>query len=155
MFLHVQLEVGNVRALAPCDGVSQHVNVGKLKHCLLFQREGTKKSQRGLGAQGAKGEGNTRPDVPEKLMLNLSSHRTAAIQALMLGNQPVTLAALAHRMAAAMLKMKKDGAIAHASQHVLGHRWLPTALRNAQDTKTQTAQTAEIDQAVESVAVEA
>jgi len=41
----------------------------------------------------------SRPDVPEKLMLNLSSHRTAAIQALMLGNQPVTLAALACRMA--------------------------------------------------------
>ena len=263
-------------------------------HRGLAKATDTKKSQRGLGAQGAKGEGNTRPDVPEKLMLNLSSHRTAAIQALMLGNQPVTLAALAHRMAmtvlrphdyqtqtiklnlvqcrstleknspsllnsravqalnlqreewlarlpadscewftwllaqtqdtvlalivfataqcaeavqvrvqgndpaapmaralsldmadwweptpenyfdlvpktklmeavtetageqvaAAMLKMKKDGAIAHASQHVLGHRWLPAALRSTPDTKAQTAHTAEIDQAVESAAVE-
>jgi ParB family transcriptional regulator, chromosome partitioning protein len=252
----------------------------------------TKKSQRGHAAQGAKGEGNTRPDVPEKLMLNLSSHRTAAIQALMLDNQHVSLSALANKMAvsvlcpsdfrtspiklnliqcrstleknsptlpnsraalalstqreawlerlpvdsgdwftwllaqpqdtvlnlivfatahcaeavqgrangadsaepmaralsldmadwweptpenylelvpksklveavtetagqqvaAAMLKMKKDGAIAHASQHVLGHRWLPAVLRG---TPVATAQTAEINQAVEMVAAEA
>ena len=267
-------------------------------HRGLAKATDTKMSQRGHGAQGdngthrAKGEGNTRPDVPEKLMLNLSSHRTAAIQALMLGNQPVTLAALAHRMAmtvlrphdfqtqtiklnlvqcrstleknspsltnsravqalnlqreewlarlpadscewftwllaqtqdtvlalivfsaaqcaeavqariqgndpaapmaralsldmadwweptpenyfdlvpktklmeavketageqvaAAMLKMKKDGAIAHASQHVLGHRWLPVALRSIPDTKAQTDQTVEIDQAPEAAA---
>ena len=59
------------------------------------------------------------------------------------------------QVAAAMLKMKKDGAIAHASQHVLGRRWLPAALRSVPDTKAQTAQTVEIDQAIEAVAVEA
>lgn len=40
-----------------------------------------------------------KPDVPERLMLDLSSHRTAAIQALMVKNERVALAALAHRMA--------------------------------------------------------
>ena len=65
-------------------------------------------NQHGKGpAQDTGGTGRdprTRPDVPEKLMLNLSSHRTAAIQALMLGNQQVALAALAHRMAMAVLR---------------------------------------------------
>ena len=64
----------------------------------------TGKSHRGLGAHSAKGEGSPRPDIPEKLMLNLSSHRTAAIQALMLGNQQVTLVALADRMAMTVLR---------------------------------------------------
>lgn len=44
-----------------------------------------------------------RPDVPEKLMLNLSSHRTAAVQALMLKNQRASLAALAFKMAVTVL----------------------------------------------------
>ncbi len=29
-----------------------------------------------------------------------------------------------------MLKLKKDGAIAHARKHVAGHRWLPAPLRS-------------------------
>jgi ParB family chromosome partitioning protein len=37
--------------------------------------------------------------IPESLMRNLSSHRTAALQACMLSQQKVTLAALAHHMA--------------------------------------------------------
>jgi ParB family chromosome partitioning protein len=40
-----------------------------------------------------------RPDIPERLMMDLTSHRTAAIQASMLKNQPVALASLAHKMA--------------------------------------------------------
>lgn len=44
-----------------------------------------------------------RPDVPERLMLNLSSHRTAAVQALMLKNERVALVALAFKMAASVL----------------------------------------------------
>lgn len=50
-------------------------------------------------AEGGTSTESTRPDVPERLMLNLSSHRTAAIQAMMLKNQRVTLASLACRMA--------------------------------------------------------
>ena len=42
---------------------------------------------------------STRAEVPESLMLNLSSHRTAAIQALMSTDPRVTLAVLAHKMA--------------------------------------------------------
>jgi len=44
-----------------------------------------------------------RPEVPESLMRNLSSHRTAAMQASMLTNQRVSLAVLADRMARAIL----------------------------------------------------
>jgi ParB family chromosome partitioning protein len=40
-----------------------------------------------------------RPDIPERLMMDLTSHRTAAIQASMLKNQRVALASLAHKMA--------------------------------------------------------
>ena len=56
------------------------------------------------GRNGNGSDPRPRPEVPEKLMLNLSSHRTAAIQALMLGNPQVTLAALAHRMAITVLR---------------------------------------------------
>ena len=42
-----------------------------------------------------------RAEVPVRLMLDLSSHRTAAIQASMITNPHVALAALAHRMAVA------------------------------------------------------
>ncbi|MDP2367192.1 ParB/RepB/Spo0J family partition protein [Rhodoferax sp.] len=45
-----------------------------------------------------------RPEVPESLMRNLSSHRTAAMQASMLTNQRVSLAVLADRMARAVLE---------------------------------------------------
>lgn len=44
-----------------------------------------------------------RPEVPESLMRNLSSHRTAAMQASMLSNPRVSLAVLANRMAHAIL----------------------------------------------------
>ena len=64
------------------------------------------------GHSGTGGDTSTRPDVPEKLMLNLTSQRTAAIQALMAGNYKVTLAALASRMAIAVLQ--PYGGIDHA-----------------------------------------
>ena len=51
------------------------------------------------GHHGTGGNTSTRPDVPEKLMLNLSSQRTVAIQAMMVSNYAVTLAALASQMA--------------------------------------------------------
>lgn len=43
-----------------------------------------------------------KPEFPEKLMLNLTSHRTAAVQASMLGNQAVSLAAMANTLALSM-----------------------------------------------------
>lgn len=43
-----------------------------------------------------------KPEFPEKLMLNLTSHRTAAIQASMLSNQAVSLAAMANTLALSM-----------------------------------------------------
>ncbi len=60
------------------------------------------------GAKGGAGAGGSgsyekpkaeKAEFPEKLMMNLTSHRTAAIQASMLGNQAVSLAALAHTFA--------------------------------------------------------
>ena len=50
-------------------------------------------------ANAAPNPASARPDVPEKLMMDLTSHRTAAIQASLLRNQRVALAALAHKMA--------------------------------------------------------
>lgn len=56
-------------------------------------------------AAGATGTGkDKRPEVPESLMRNLSSHRTAAIQASMLSNQRVSLAVLASKMAHSILE---------------------------------------------------
>lgn len=43
--------------------------------------------------------GKARAEVPESLMFNLTAHRTAAIQAAMLKNQAVALAAMANRIA--------------------------------------------------------
>lgn len=43
-----------------------------------------------------------KPEFAEKLMLNLTSHRTAAMQASMLGNQAVSLAAMANTLALRM-----------------------------------------------------
>ncbi len=68
-----------------------------------LERRAAKKTSQSDAADGVSPTAaKSRPDVPEKLMLNLSSHRTAAIQALMLGNQQVTLAALASKMATAI-----------------------------------------------------
>lgn len=62
-------------------------------------RKGEENSVDGsTGQTGVKG----RSEVPEKLMLNLSSHRTAAIQALMLKHPNVALAATADKMAQAI-----------------------------------------------------
>ena len=47
--------------------------------------------------------GKARPEFAESLLVNLTSHRTGAIQAAMLGDQAVTLAALAARMAQSVL----------------------------------------------------
>jgi len=49
--------------------------------------------------------------IPESLMRNLTSHRTAALQACMLSQQKVTLAALAHHMACGLF----DHSAAHSS----------------------------------------
>ena len=79
----------------------------------LFVHRGLAHSSNAQGGQGAAsagsstgrgGDASTRPDVPEKLMLNLTSQRTAAIQALMTSNYQVTLVALAHRMAMTVLR---------------------------------------------------
>lgn len=65
------------------------------------------------GAGNSQGAGSatasTRAEVPEKLMMDLSSHRTAAIQASMLANPQVTLAALAHKMAMSTFLEYRDG----------------------------------------------
>ncbi|PTT78674.1 hypothetical protein DBR42_22900 [Pelomonas sp. HMWF004] len=50
-------------------------------------------------AVAAAAGGKARADVPESLMFNLTAHRTAAIQAAMLKNQAVALAAMANRIA--------------------------------------------------------
>jgi ParB family chromosome partitioning protein len=47
--------------------------------------------------------------IPERLMLNLSAQRTAAIQACMVSNQKVTMAALAQRMASSMFHDRYGG----------------------------------------------
>jgi ParB family chromosome partitioning protein len=52
------------------------------------------------GAESPEQESNE--SIPERLMLNLSAHRTAALQACMVANQKVTLAALAQRMASSV-----------------------------------------------------
>lgn len=51
------------------------------------------------GEDAGASSSSTRTEVPEKLMLNLSSHRTAAMQVSMIANPGVTLAALANKMA--------------------------------------------------------
>ena len=66
-------------------------------HRGLIRRSDEKQS--GLSGDGGVSGKPVRAEVPEKLMLDLSSHRTAAIQAAMITNPQVTLAALAHRMA--------------------------------------------------------
>ena len=53
------------------------------------------------------------------------------------------------QVAAAMVKLKKDGAIAHAHQHVAGHRWLPAPLRSqafAQDATNNAEKSLEADE---------
>ncbi len=72
-------------------------------------RKADQKSMALTGAEGGAGTSATsevapsRPDVPESLMRNLTSHRTAAIQAAMLNQQNVTLAALATKFAQSIL----------------------------------------------------
>jgi ParB family chromosome partitioning protein len=65
-------------------------------------------SQQGGEGQGAESAANAQSAaadaIPEKLMLNLTAHRTAAIQASMLGNQKVALAALAQRFASSVFQ---------------------------------------------------
>jgi ParB family chromosome partitioning protein len=51
------------------------------------------------GSGAYKAPVKVKAEVPEKLMQNLTSCKTAAIQALMLSNESVTLAALAHTLA--------------------------------------------------------
>ena len=57
--------------------------------------------------------------------------------------------AAGEQMAAAMRNMKKGGAIAHASQHVLGHRWLPAPLRSTLATTAPATTIGEACSAVE------
>lgn len=67
----------------------------------LIRRDDCKEAKAGGNGTPAK---STRAEVPEKLMMDLSSQRTAAIQALMISNQKVTLAALAYKLAASIFK---------------------------------------------------
>lgn len=66
---------------------------GLVLHKGLVRNADRKKEERAAGGS------STRPEVPEKLMLNLTSHRSMAIQALLLKNQQVALATLATKMA--------------------------------------------------------
>lgn len=72
---------------------------------LVFHRGIVRKGDQN-SVDGSTGQENTsgkaRSEVPEKLMMNLSSHRTAAIQALMLKHPNVALAAAADKMAQAI-----------------------------------------------------
>jgi len=56
----------------------------------------------GQGEAVPSGDAPEGDDVPERLMLNLTAHRTAAIQASLLSHHEVALAVLAHRMACSM-----------------------------------------------------
>lgn len=67
----------------------------EVKVGLVVREHGHGSSHSGTGTPKVK----VKADVPEKLMQNLTSCKTVAIQALMLSNQSVTLAALAHRLA--------------------------------------------------------
>lgn len=73
---------------------------GLLIHCGLTRAGDQRRvGSPSTGTSNLSDTGKTRAAVPEKLMLNLSSHRTAAIQATMLAKPNVTLAALASKMA--------------------------------------------------------
>ena len=67
----------------------------------VFRKSDKKKIPVDASGQNANAQ-SSRAEVPEKLMMNLSSHRTAAIQASMLKNPDVALAALANKMALAV-----------------------------------------------------
>ena len=56
----------------------------------------------GQGEAAPSEDGPEGDGVPERLMLNLTAHRTAAIQASLLSHRDVALAVLAHRMACSM-----------------------------------------------------
>lgn len=71
------------------------------------------------GRSDENGKPTTRADVPEKLMFNLSSHRTAAIQAMMIDNQQVSLAALATKMAFSTFGEHKDSPVKISLTHAI------------------------------------
>ena len=79
---------------------------------VTFDRNGTLILYRGVTrAVEQKGAAQPAPvavraEVPEKLMLNLSSHRTAAIQASLIDHPNVALAALANTMALSVLSTR-------------------------------------------------
>ncbi|OLP04651.1 ParB/RepB/Spo0J family partition protein [Rhodoferax antarcticus] len=56
-------------------------------------------AQSGVGSA----QGKVKPDFSERLMLNMTSHLTVALQASMIGNQKVALAAAAHRFAESLM----------------------------------------------------
>jgi ParB family transcriptional regulator, chromosome partitioning protein len=59
-----------------------------------------RKASRGLDVSQGEGDrpAKVKPEVPEKLMLSLTSHRTLALQAALLDNQHVAIASLAHTL---------------------------------------------------------
>ena len=71
------------------------------------------------GRSADDGKPTTRADVPEKLMFNLSSHRTAAMQAMMIDNQQVSLAALATKMAFSTFGEHKDSPVKISMTHAI------------------------------------
>lgn len=80
-------------------------------------RTSDRKKERRSTAEGA--NSTTRAEVPEKLMLNLSSHRTAAMQAMMIDNQHVALAALATKMAFSTFGEYKDSPVKISMTHAI------------------------------------
>ena len=72
--------------------------------------------------QGPDPEQKARPDLSEALMLSLTSHRTAAIQASMLGQPQVALAALAARLAEAALDFGTRTSALQVSLSTCSHR---------------------------------
>lgn len=80
-------------------------------------RTSDRKKEGRSAAEG--GKPTTRADVPEKLMFNLSSHRTAAMQAMMIDNQQVSLAALATKMAFSTFGEYKDSPVKISMTHAI------------------------------------
>lgn len=92
------------------DGVYDKATTGAVicfeKDSFVIHTGVIRKPEQNNGTSGSTGSQQTatksRSEVPEKLLMNLSSQRTAAIQALMVKNQNVALAALAAKMAQSM-----------------------------------------------------
>lgn len=103
------IDAGKIKSIVNLARVSERKQV-------MAELEARKKRAASLPT-GPQGEGAAAPAedaeasssdaddaIPERLMLNLSAQRTAAIQACMISNQKVTLAALAQRMATSVFQ---------------------------------------------------